>query len=302
MSASLETVNLSGAQFFYMDQTPCLKIDQERYELGSEPFDSLLNLLKIPTKYLHRFAAEDSEQASKNVNFWLAKRCDNLALAMRGGEVVHISESDRSFVSANVVCESLSKYLKAKPFITHEGELIVATYRTLVPEIELASGEMGFISIRLTYSECFSITPRIDAVLTINGSFENYYFPVQRRKFRLSKMGETNIVNEVIEFADIASEQIQKQFIPALDKMIGFDAKLNIYAFVDRLCSELRLSKKICSSLLEGIEETEVSLHTLVRLISNNLLPEVRSESIDYLMARDIEIALSKAIVHGRFK
>jgi hypothetical protein len=40
----------------------------------------------------------------------------------------------------------------------------------------------------------------------------------------------------------------------------------------------------------------------LVRQISNNLLPEVRSDDIDYLMARDIEIALSKAIMTGRFK
>lgn len=303
MTAIVETINLTGAQFYYCDEIPCIKLDQNRFELGPEPFDSLLNLLKIPTKYLHRFAAEDSEYASKNVNFWLKRRCEELALAVKGDEVIHVVESDRSFVPSQLVIDALSKYLRCpKPFTYVEDELLVCLFKTNLPEVELASGETAFISVRLTYSECFSITPRIDAVLTVNGSFENYYYPVQQHKFRLAKMGQAQILNEIIEFVDIVLEQMQKQFIPALDKMIGYDAKLNIYGFVERLCSELRLSKKLCVPLIAGIEDTEVSLHNLVRFISNNLLPEVRVETLDYLTAREIEIALSKAIVTGRFK
>jgi hypothetical protein len=298
----MQTVNLAGATFFFKERTPCLKIKQDRYELGSECFDTLLNFLKIPTKYLHRFACEDAEQASNNVNFWLNKRAEEIALAVRGDEVVSVIEADTPVVSSEVVFNALAKYLKCTPYVTTEGELQVATFRTPVDEIELLSGEKAFISIRLTYSECFTVTPRVDAVLTVNGSFANYYMPIQQRKFRVLRMSETHIVNEVIEFSDIVIEQIQKLFIPALERMIAADAKLNIYGFVDRLTSELRLSKRICRALLEGIEGPEVSLHMLVRQISNNLLPEVRSDDIDYLMARDIEIALSKAIMTGRFK
>lgn len=303
MVTTIETKKIAGAQFYYCDAIPCLKIGQERFELGQEPFDSLLNLLKIPTKYLHRFASEDPEQASKNVNFWLNKRADYLSLAVRGDEVVHIVENDISFIPTSKVIDMVGKYLRSpSPFITTEGELIVALFKTDIPEIELISGERAFFSIRLTYSECFAITPRIDAVLTVNGSFENYYYPIQGRKFRLSNMEQTQILNEIIEFVDIVLEQVQKQFVPALNRMMELDAKLNIYGFIQRLCSELRLSKKLCVPLIAGIEETDVSLHNLVRLISNNLLPEARVEVLDYLTAREIEIALSKAIVCGRFK
>lgn len=298
----MQSKPLDDAEFYYLDGVPYIKLNDLRYELATEPFDALLNFLKIPIKYMNRLALEDSEQASQNINFWLGKRCNELALAIRDEQVVHVVESAAPTVSLDVVVTALERYWGSKAFVTQEGELYVALFKTSIPPIELSNGETGFISTRLTYSECFVITPRIDAVFTIEGSFENYYLPTQSRKFRVLGLSETNIVNEIIEFADYVTEQMQKEFIPALEKMIDFNAQLNIYGFVDRLCSELRLSKKICRSLLAGIDETEVSLHKLVRLISNNLLPEVRSDQLDYFTARDIEIALSKAIMYGRFK
>ena len=300
---SIQSKNLTGAQFYYCDDKPYIKLGDQRYELGQEVFDSMLTLLKIPTKYMHRFAAEDAELASKNVNLWLEKKRDEIIIGFQNNEVSYISESAYPFISSSDVISATADYLGCKsPFIREEDGLYIVLFRVNIPEVELESGESGFISIRLTYSESFSVAPRVDAVLTVNGSFESYYYPIQRRNFKVANMGQTQVINQIAEFSDMVLEQMHKQFIPALNKMIQYDARLNIYGFVERLCAELRLSKKLCVPLLNGIDETEVGLHNLVRMISNNLLPEARVDGLDYLTAREIEIALSRAIVSGRFK
>lgn len=297
-----EIIEISDGTFYFFNEIPHIKLGGEAYELTSEAMDALLSFLKIPKKYLLRFADEDYEQAAKNVNFWM-NRAENIGGMVDGTTLVKVLDSRKLFLPSEYVVSSLKNYYKVKDaFVVLDGDTYIITVPSGDPDIELSTGEKAFISVRIMLSECFEITPRIDAVLTVRGSYENYYYQIRGRKFRIVGSTIAQVDDLIREFSDIVMSQIQKDFIPKLEESIERRAILPADAFIGRLCSELRLSRRVGKYLLYEVGNGEYELPDLVKKIGNALMPEIRPEIIDLSTARDIELALSKSIMKGAFK
>lgn len=293
---------LSSGTFYYFNERPHIKVGQDALEITGEAFDTLLNALKIPCKFLQRFAEASFEDAANTVNFWL-NRANNIGGVVENETVKTVFDSRKLYVPVDFIATSLKLHLGADNYYSYyDGDIFVATIPVANSDIRLANGDDAFVSVRLMFSECFTITPRVDAVLTVKGSFENYYYPIQGRKFRIVDSTPAQVDELIREFADIVVAQMVKKFVPALDEMIEMGAELPSSAYIGRLCSELRLSKRIGQYLLSEVGDSEIALHDLVRKIGNAVMPEVRPELISLETAREIELAISKSIVLGRFK
>lgn len=293
---------LSDGKFYYFKDTPFMKVGDEAFELSSEAYDTLLSFLKIPRKYLYRLADGNREYAADNVNHWL-EHASNIGGMVEGTSIVKVYDSRKLFVPIQFIVNSLQQYYGADNiFGYYDGDIYVCTIPVKNTDVELANGDKGFISIRLMFSECFQIAPRVDSVLTIKGSYENYYYPIQGRKFRVAENTPGQVDELIREFGDVVVIQMAKQFVPRLNEMIEMGAMLPSDAYIGRLCSELRISRKIGQYLLAEVGNEVMPLHDLVRKIGNAVMSEVRPSFISLDLSREIELAISRSIVKGSFK
>lgn len=299
---SIENVNI------LIDEDLKLKLifaDGNTYEISTGVCDALLNQLKIPMKYFYRMASKNIKLAEDQFNFWV-KDLKDMAAVIEDGTITQVYDSRRAFVPVRTVDQAICSQFgidRNRVISNYDGEYYIGVYPIPDFQVALQDGSTATTAIRIIYSDCFSITPRLDSVLTVDGSFDNFYYPINGRKFRVANAEHTQIINQIIEFASIVNFQLKNDFIPALNTSMETMNEAAPIFFVKRMCSDLRLSKKIGAELLEGIDVTVMHCHhDLVRKISNNLLPEVRSESIDVLLAREIEIALGRSLVRGSFK
>ncbi len=116
--------------------------------------------------------------------------------------------------------------------------------------------------------------------------------PVRDRKFRVADKDLSSFLDQVDEFCDLAMEGINEE----LPQVFDYSTSLLAFEFINNLCSELRLNRKIANQL-KDIPTSKINLIP-------SLLAAIFAGQIDIDMetARNLQIAITNYIIEGRFK
>lgn len=272
------------------------------YPVSLAAIDTLLNMVKVPIKYFWRVAEVDNFLAQQNINLWL-KDAEDVGGLIHQDKIVQFFDSRRLFLPASLVRQTVGIHLGVDDrliFDTMDGETYVGTFPIPHSQHQLFDGSSVHLYIRILFSDCFEIVPRIDLAVTYDKTFESFYVPVKGRKLRISGQGPSQVLNQITEFVDLVMEQGMKEFLPALDDAIKSGGEINPLKFNLDLCNHLRLSRKIGSWLIDDIEPGDRV--SFLKQVGSRLMPEVRPDMIDLQTARLIEIAISNYLIAGNFK
>jgi hypothetical protein len=284
-------------------------IDGAMYYITGEAFDNLLNLLRVPIKYIRRCVEDEGKfLAEASINYWLEKYGDLSFLIAQHVEgyvempcITQVFPGKSLYIPGVKVNDFIFDYIgnaSVRSFII-DDDVFNAVYVT-DQTIDLLNETFNY-GIRVLYSDCFKITPRFDGVLcSKEGSLLAY--PTTGRKFRVAGSNIPQVFEQIEEFLDLSIDGLNEHLIPKL-QTITEDHPTNVFVdgFLTRLCAELRLSKKIQVEMGGWFQYTNQPLGEIILIIGKRTA-ELENSHIDVEMARDIQIAISHYISRGKFK
>jgi hypothetical protein len=285
-------------------------VSEASYELSDDALDTLLNLLRIPIKYIKRCTEEEGGVwlAEKSVNYWIRKYGDLSFLVQDRGEefplITQVFPGKRMYLPGDKVNDLIIEYLDGEVNIASfvvVDDVFNALYLT-DREIEVDGGK-ALLGVRVLYSDCFTITPRFDGVLYEPETGATFCWPTVGRKFRVASNTLHQIMEQIEEFLDLSIDGLNENLIPALQSSADRYPKLiEADGFLTRLCADLRLSQKVKQELAAMFKMVNYMPMELVRDVAAYTTSIEDSDNIDLNVARDIQIALSNYIVRGSFK
>lgn len=286
------------------------ELDGALYYITESALDNLLNLLRIPIKYIDRCVEEEGHfLAESSINYWLEKYGDLSFLVQNGVEgyvempcITQVFPGKSLYIPGVKVNDFIFDYLgdaSVSSFII-EDDVFNAVYLT-DQTIEL-DGETFNYGVRVLYSDCFSITPRFDGVLC-SGSGVLLAYPTTGRKFRVAGSTIPQVFEQIEEFLDLSIDGLNEHLIPSFNGMEETDVKLlPAEKFVAMLCADLRLSKKIQNEMNGWFEMSNYFLREMVKIMGRQTASLPEGSHINVELARDIQIALASYITSGSFK
>jgi hypothetical protein len=285
----------------YQDDGFWIYLDGAGYRITNEAFDTLLNLLRIPIKYIKRCVDDEGKfLAEASINYWLEKYGDlSFLVGTVNGDpcITQVFPGKSLYIPGVKVNDFIFDYLGdavVDSFIV-DDDVFNAVYLT-DQTIEL-DGETFHYGVRVLYSDCFKITPRFDGVLcSESGSLLAY--PTVGRKFRVAGSTIPQVFEQIEEFLDLSIDGLNGHLIPAIQTD---STTVIVDGFIERLCDTLRLSKKIQSDMKSWFSEEHLPLFSVVKTIGWHTVDKT-SEHIDVELARDIQIAVCNYICEGSFK
>jgi hypothetical protein len=286
-----------------------LALDGAVYRISSDAFDTLLNLLRIPIKYIKRCVEEEGVfLAEASLNYWLGK-CGGLSflVAIDDDErvITQVFPGERLYIPGDKINDLILDYLAGTAAVysyTSEDDIFNAVYIT--DEIEEIGGATYHYGVRVLYSDCFKITPRFDGVLVGALSGAVFAYPTTGRKFRVSGSTIPQVFDQTEEFLDLSIDGLKGTLVPKLKDLFSEQELLmGAEQFFSRLCSDLRFSRKICNELVRAC--TSYPNHLLSEIVVSvavytSNLPDDSLLNVE--MARDIQIAMTNHITRGAFK
>lgn len=281
-----------------------LHLDGVAFPITDDAFDTLLNLLRIPIKYIKRCTDEDgSTLAERSVNYWLEK-CGDLSFLVSQVDgvaeyaVTQVFPGKRLYLPSVKVNDLIIEYLggdvQVQSFII-EDDIFNAVYLTQETIDDMRLG------VRVLFSDCFTITPRFDGVLcSDDGAL--LCWPTLGRKFRVANNTIPQVVDQIQEFLDLSLDGLRETIVPAL-RNFEDNSLVNGESFVIRLCNDLRLSRKVKDELTENcVPYPDYDVVEVIHSIAGYTAKVSGDTTISVSTARDIQVALSNYIVKGSFK
>lgn len=275
-----------------------IKLDgdnREGYEITAPAFESLLNIIRLPIKYVERLIEQDGGKlAQDNINFWLAGR--NMSFLMDSKDIVtQVFDCKKLYIPSLTVNDEIMDSLPEAKVL--EWQLHDDVFHAIYigrDNLEI-DGTTFFVGIRVLYSDCFNSPPRFDGVLYSFTSQVMFSYPIQNRKFRVASNSVAEILEQIREFIALGIDAVTNELAPQLkDKM---HTEYVVSEFLPRMCSDLRLSSKILQQLSKGLSYS-ANLMELVGIITDNC----NSNHIDIAVTREIQVAIAKFVVTGQFK
>lgn len=281
-----------------------LILDGAAYSVSEDALDTLLNLLRIPIKYIKRCMEEEgNDLAERSVNYWLDKYGD-LSFLVENLEVTQVFPGKRLYLPGLQVNDLIVDYYKGGVEIHSyavNDDVFTALY--LTSEKVWVEGREMALGVSVLYSDCFNITPRFDGVLVAdNGATLGW--PTIGRKFRVASNTIPQVVDQIEEFLDLSISGLKNTLIPALAEFSENHYMLiDAEKFFTRLCNDLRLSKRVRDELIHNCSKTpnHMPLELVWGAAEYLALPD-SWQNIDVGMARDIQIAMSYYVVSEDFK
>jgi hypothetical protein len=285
-----------------------LYLDDALAPVTKNAMDTLLNLLRIPIRYIDRcIDGQGVFLAESSINYWIEKHgklsflTEYLDDEADYPAVTQVFSEKRIYIPGVRVNDLIVEKLGDCNIhsFSIEDDIYNAVY--LLDEEVTINGDPYQIGVRVLYSDCFTITPRFDGVL-----YEKHFggmltWPTLGRKFRVAQNTVSQIIEQIQEFVDLSLNGLKENVVPALE---GFDNSLLVDAekFITRLCNDLRLNKKVRAELLA--ECTLTPNHFPLELIVSISAYAAKGEyeNLDTAMAREIQLALSNYVVKGSFK
>lgn len=308
-SDSIRIVESAGnIQAHYLDSKWFVTIDNADYEIADTAMEILLNLLRVPIKYVYRCVDEDGVPlAEDSINFWLKKQDLSFLIQKHENDpmVTQVYPKSKLYLPSVKVNDLILEYLKYDvdiPSFEIDDDVFNAVY---VTKTSRHIGDTEFyLGVRVLYSDCFTITPRFDGVLYDNATGAMFSWPTVGRKFRVASSTIPQVIDQIEEFLGLSLHGLSELLIPRLSDFLEADPNLiDSEGFISRLCSDLRYSSHVRHELMKYCTKTPRHLpQELAMSISayTNRLPEDTEITLE--MAREIQIALSRFIVTGSFK
>lgn len=277
----------------------CLKFDTTRYAFHEEAWNTLMNKLRIPIKYVERLVLTSEGQN-------IAQQCvehavgDNrfLYLEDRDGSITQVFSDSHLFLPGIKVNDFIFDIFESDLEVysySIDGDIFEAVYLTdKTRKVEDAEYRIG---VRVLFSDCFTITPRFDGVVCDPETGAIISHPTVGRKFRVADTSIDAIYEQIAQFTELSVEGALNNLVPALENFYPADSG----EFIANLCIELRYSKKVLAEL-EGytdvLSDDRVSLaKAMSAYVERNTF-----DNITVSMKRDISVALGNYLMNGRFK
>ncbi len=290
-----------------------LILDGAAYSITDDAFDALLNILRIPIKYVKRCVEEEgNDLAERSVNYWMEKYGDLSFLVAKlkkpiGGadySITQVFPGRRLYLPGVQVNDLIVDYYKGSvdihSFVVND-DVFNATY--LTHEKVVIDDHEVTLGVSVLYSDCFNITPRFDGVL-VASTGATLGWPTIGRKFRVASNTIPQVVDQIEEFLDLSISGLKNTLIPALSEFGEYhNTLIDAEKFFARLCNDLRLSKRVRDELIQQC--TQYPNHMPSELVWNTaeyLADSVNWDNINVGMARDLQIALSFYVVSEDFK
>lgn len=284
----------------------CVYIDGALAPIKKQAFDNLLNLLRIPIKYVERCVEDEGGiwLAQESINFWLERygKLSFLTERIEGYDIPVITQvfpGKRLYLPGVKVNDLIIEYLGDCDVFSYSIEDDVFNAIYLTGRDEVIAGHNFRVGVRVLYSDCFTITPRFDGVLVDPGGAV-LTWPTVGRKFRVASNTVPQIIEQIYEFLDLSMKGLEESVVKALG---DFDNSTLVDAekWITRLCSDLRQNKRLKAELMENC--TATPNHLPLELVLNVTSYVASGEaSVDLTTAREIQLAISNYIVNGTFK
>ena len=293
-----------------------LILDGADYGITEEAFDNLLNLLRIPIKYIKRCVEDEGTMlAIASINYWLSKynaKPEPVEGELSGPhglsflvshngewpEITQVFPGKRLFIPGVKVNDLIFDYLDGDVEIINyntEDDVFNAVYLTKRKyEID---GTWYHFGVRVLYSDCFKITPRFDGVLYSKGKKSLFAYPTTGRKFRVAGSTIPQVFEQIEEFLDLSIEGLNISLLPSLKTLAHDTVEKNVSSVINNMCAEMRFSKKIkdeVSSWFGNVYETLFRVAEVIGTKTNAM------EDVE--LAREIQIAMTHYICNGSFK
>lgn len=286
------------------------EIDGASYSITESAFNTLLNLLRIPIKYIQRCSEDPGGMmlAESSVNYWLEKYGDISFLIEYAADqdvlpvVSQVFPGKRLYLPGVQVNDLIFDYLNGEVSVQAfdvEDDVFNAVY--LTEEVVTINGEEYKLGVRVLYSDCFTITPRFDGVIySESGGLLGW--PTKGRKFRVASNTIPQVIEQIEEFLDLSLEGLRESLLPSLQKWES-DKLIDAEQLIVRLCNDMRYARKVAQELIDNCTETPNHMpHEIVWNIAKYTANLPEDSHIDIGMARDIQIAMSNWIVKESFK
>ena len=292
----------------YLDSKWFVTIDNADYEIADTAMEILLNLLRVPIKYVYRCVDEDGiPLAEESINFWLKKQDLSFLIQKHDNDpmVTQVYPKSKLYLPSVKVNDLILEYLKYDvdiPSFEIEDDIFNAVYVT--KRAVSVFGEDYNIGVRVLFSDCFTITPRFDGILYNNTNGSMFSWPTLGRKFRVASSTIPKVIDQIEEFLGLSIHGLGEILIPSLNSFKESNWQLiDAEAFVSRLCSDLRYSSHVKYELIKYCTQTPNHMpHELLINISAYTNKLGDDTEITLEMAREIQIALSRYVVSGSFK
>jgi hypothetical protein len=295
---------------YFQDSRWYMCLDGAEYEISESALEILLNLLRIPVKYIYRCVQDDGAKlAQDSINFWLSRYGD-LSFLIKKSESPLVSQvyaGSKLYLPSVKVNDHILDYLKydaeIKYYRTSE-DIFDALYITS-DSIKINHFEYR-LGVKVLYSDCFSITPRFDGVVYCEDTEALFCWPTVGRKFRVASSTIPQVMDQIDEFLELSIQGLTENLLPALTGVLNQDSEhplVDAEKFVSRLCSDLRYSNRVRQELIRFCTRhaNHFERELLVNIASYTNDLDYGSE-ISMEMAREIQIALSMYAVKGEFK
>lgn len=296
---------ITDASVRYEDGDWYITIDGGEYGINAEAMNSLLSILKVPIKYAWRFAESSALGAETMVNFWL-EESGEIGYLIEGLVVTQVFAGGGMYIPGVKINDLIFDYLKGEVSVHSfyaEADVFSAIYLS-DKCIDIAGGSWQ-VGIRVLYSDCFSITPRFDGVLCSEDTGATLAWPTMKRKFRVASNTYPQVFSQVEEFIDVSIDGMMSELVRSLrENWEGMTEQVVVAdTLIFRLCTELRLSRKIGDEILEfsGVS-TLPPLTDFAKSVTRYLMNLKPDSCISVEVARDIQVAVSKFLVGKSFK
>lgn len=280
-----------------------VNVDGASYDITDEAFGVLLNILRVPIKHIGRLVdAYDSDGvqiAEDTINFWL-RSSEGIGFLLDDKRVITQVFEGKCLYFPGVKINDLVLELMEEGTILDSWESSGGSYHAVYVSSlsHVVMGKKRYRKgIRVLFSDCFSFTPRFDAVL-IDNKDRYIAWPVEGRKFRVASNTISQVVEQVEDFIAVSLSGMNSKLVPRVER--AANESVDIFDYVGRLCSELRLNQRVRSELEEHLEEqvgVEAMCFDTVMALST-----FESRHVGMEVIRDIQVAGSFDLVYGSFK
>jgi hypothetical protein len=311
----VESVDKAAVNFNEVEGQWYIVLDDAAYALREDALDTMLNLLRIPIKYIKRCTERNEEDydtggimlAESSVNYWLEKYGSLSYLVMSDADIPTVTQvfpGKRLYIPGVKINDLILDYLMGKGHEVNVESFIIkddvfeAIYVT--DKIQEINGLSYNVGVRVLFSDCFTITPRFDGVLVGSGG-EVIPFPVVKRKFRVAGSNIPLVFDQIEEFLDLSLEGLENTLIPALDALTE-TPDIDPDKFVKALAAELRVSAKIKNEMRGWLGDQACSLLDIVEKFGHATSHLGEDSNIDVELARTIQVSITNYTVGGTFK
>lgn len=247
----------------------------EFHPITEDAWITLLNHLKVPTKLIKRMSGDVKGRAiaTEVIDYhffdrefsYLVEEIDDVNVIT---QVFDVNGTYMPMVNVNdLVFDVIGYSASVDPYnCVVEGDKFYATY--ISDEKVRIGGNDYNIGVSVHYSDCFTVTPRFDGVLILDGA--TVAFPIEGRKFRVAGNTIAEINVQIRDFIALALDSV-REGASKMDKGHGLDlyTLVPVEKTVTALFSRHRISDKVGQALIDKAPTPNISGNEFVDLLGS---------------------------------